>query len=92
MFSNQVKIIDGRVVTADSKTGDSVLPNGAEELTRKRVAVDKEIVLAKWKRNGSDEFITWAIYHGDDRSTSSGHYFNTIEEAKKDLLHIQDSF
>lgn len=74
-----------RIISRDSKTKDNVLPNGATELVRKRVAPDKEIVLAKWNRGGREEYITWAIYRGDDRSTSHGHYFISFEEASKDF-------
>ncbi len=59
----------------------AMLPNGSVVIDRKRVATDKEIVLAFWKRNGRTEFITWAVYRDDDKSTSHGNYFDNLKDA-----------
>ena len=85
LVSKIKKIEGGRVIVKDSRTKDSVLPNGATVISRKQVAPDKEIVLAKWSKGGREEFITWALYRGDDRSTSHGNYFSSLEDAKKDF-------
>lgn len=61
------------------------LPNGAMELERKRVNTDREIVLAVWEKSHGKEFVTWVIYHNDDRSTGNGHYFISLEGAVRDF-------
>jgi len=61
------------------------LPNGAILIERKRVAVDKEIVLAIDGKGNRTEYITWAVYRDDDKSTSHGYYFTSLTEAKKDF-------
>lgn len=61
------------------------LPNGAIELDRKVVSASKEIVIATWMRGKAQEFVTWAVYHRDDKSTSHGNYFTDIADAVADF-------
>ena len=50
------------------------LPNGATLIARTDSNIpgdETSVVLAKW----GDEYVTWCVYHGDDRNTSHGHYY-----------------
>tara|TARA_R100000656_G_scaffold104176_4_gene76420 strand:+ start:10452 stop:10844 length:393 start_codon:yes stop_codon:yes gene_type:complete len=78
------------LITANKQPGNKTcvtpiggkLPNGATLLARRTKDASREIVLAL---NG-DEFVTWSVFHGDDESTSHGHYFaDNLTAAAKDF-------
>jgi hypothetical protein len=58
------------------------LPNGNEIVA---IDFDAGFVLSSNEKNRGTEYITHSFYRGDLASTSGGHYFDDIEEARKDF-------